>query len=267
MEHNILNDDKIDHNVLNDIWPLVFDYLSILIVYKFLFVSKKCKTIALKYEKLRVYIVRLAIAHGDLGILSWAHKNITPISKSWPCKYITPISGQPYILFVKKAYFINSLCDLDDIVIKSVGADILFKYVTNIAAASGYLDILKYLKTNKLPIYKKIYCTAIANGHLSIVIWARENGFSRYEHPKKLDSRIPCDDALRDAVRRGYKDVFEWLYNEGYRIDDHYMEDALLHNSELNIATNAYYSRHLDILELILKKKYIDELYLRKCVS
>ena len=89
------------------------------------------------------------------------------------------------------------------------------------AARSGYIDILEYALKNKCPIYKyndSMCLWASQGGHLHVIKWAIENGFS-------------CEGFVMDnAASQGHLDVVKWLHKKRYDWDDSTCSEAAFNN-------------------------------------
>lgn len=70
---------------------------------------------------------------------------------------------------------------------------------TNVAAANGMLDALKWLRLNECPWSSRTCCFAASGGHLEVLKWLKEN-------------RCPWnEDICTSAASGGKLEVLKWL--------------------------------------------------------
>jgi hypothetical protein len=181
MEQNIF---KIDG--FHDIIMIIFDHLALVTVFDFLFVSKKCKSVAIKYPRLLAYITELAIAHGHLGILSWVHSKKIREANNILCHTINFKHANIFELATE----INEKCGRDAsgllkgkaLYNQRTNSNILIAIAIDIAVACGYMDVLLWLAANNFDMHGNhnlinIAYIAYHNRCFDILKWILENKF------------------------------------------------------------------------------------------
>jgi hypothetical protein len=264
----------------NDVLSLIINECDILIMFAFLFVSKRYRKIALTNKKLCDNLYELAASHGFLGILSWAHNNGCAFYENTLCLAISEGHLDIVKWAIKKNLFDKCYGPHLEYYIRSPVDDAI-----NVAIERGHLHVLKWLYRNKyinvydLDYFKDEYdypATHLAalHNHLNILKWLCRIGcycdflilyiaasegyldiiiFLYNKHPQWF---VEVEDGT-DLNK--CKDIIEWSYNKGplMYLGDHHLDKKCKkkHCLKKNIIEAAIKHGHLHIIKWLKEKK------------
>jgi hypothetical protein len=128
-------------------------------------------------------------------------------------------------------------------------------------ASKGYLNILKWAKSNEYPLNYYMYHRAAINNHIEILEWAKQNGYNWNEYiKKKTDDRptslkLPTDTILfsftcERVAFKGHYDVLKWFISNSTQ----HMLKKLQNN--YRICAGIAYKGNIEILKWARKQGF-----------
>jgi hypothetical protein len=119
-------------------------------------------------------------------------------------------------LFVSKRYRKIALSNqkLCDNLYELAASTQIFASSSQIIWGHGYLGILSWAHNHNCAYYEDTLCTAIANGHLDIVIWTEKINFYWREYKISVYSN-PLYNAIVKAIESNHLNVLKWLHQKG----------------------------------------------------